>query len=254
MTTESAQEQLASGVTELADEITDLASGFKAISLDDQDAQTQANAAAASATAAAASASAASTSATDASNSASSASTYAGNASTAASSASSSATAAANSATTAANSASAASTSASTASTAATNAATAASNALAAVNRLNSSVVAPVVVKGAQGNSIGAGDSYTVTASFTAPAAGWVVAFGHVNLAGSETSSLTFNLYINGTNMSGDATLLSQSHMGVLAVASGAAVTITFTGQNAGSSASTDMTQYVGGFFIPSSV
>jgi hypothetical protein len=81
-----------------------------------------------------------------------------------------------------------------------------------------------------------------------------VVAFGSVNLASANTAGLTFNLYINGNNMSGDSTLLTQAHMGVLYVAAGTAVTITFTGTNTGSSASTNMTQSCAGFFVPAAV
>jgi hypothetical protein len=254
MSAGSPQQQLATSVTTLANEIASLAGGFSAIALDDQDATAQATAAAASATSASTSATTATTQAGNAATSASSASTYASNAAGSATAAGNSATAAANSATTASNSASAASTSASTASTAASNASTAATNAQAALNRMNAAAVAPVVAAGAHGYSVPSGGNYTVSASFTAPANGWVVGYGHVNLSSQSTSSLTFNLYINGNNMSGDATLLTQQHMGVLYVSAGTVVTIQLTCNNTGGAAGPAMTPYVGGFFVPASL
>jgi hypothetical protein len=120
---------------------------------------------------------------------------------------------------------------------------------------MESGLIAPVVAAGAHGYSLPASGTYSVTASFTAPVNGWVVAFGHVNLASESTVSQTFNLYINGNNMSGDATLLPQSHMGVLYVAAGTAVTITFTGLNQSSStAGPAQTMYAGGFFVPATL
>lgn len=254
MTAESPQQKLADSVNTLANEIASLAGGFSAISLDDQDATAQATAAAASATAAAASVTTATTQAGNAASSATAAGTSATNAASSATTAGGSATAAANSATTASTNASAASSSASTASTAATNASTAATNAQAALNRMNAGVVAPVTAAGPHGYSVPAGGNTQVTASFTAPANGWVTAFGHVNLSSASTVGLTFNLYINGNNMSGDATILSQSHMGVLYVAAGTVVTIAFAVNNTGGAAGPAMTMYAGGFFVPASL
>lgn len=254
MSTGSPQQKLADSVTTLANEISSLASGFSAISLDDQDATAQATAAAASASAAATSVTTATTQAGNAAASATAASTSATNAANSATTAGTSATAAANSATTASTNATAASTSASTASTAATNASTAATNAQSALNRMNAAAVAPVSAAGPHGYSVPASGNYTISASFTAPANGWVVAFGHVNLSSQSTSSLTFNLYINGNNMSGDATLLPQNHFGVLYVGAGTVVTISFVVQNAATAAGPAMTQYCGGFFVPASL
>ncbi len=242
------QQTLNTNIGALASEIESLGSDFAGVVLDDKDAQAQAAAAAASATAAASSASTASTAATNASNSATAA---AGSATTAGSSA----TAAANSATTAANSAAAAASSATAASGSATTASNAATSAQAALSAMESGFIAPVIAKGSQGITLSASQVYSVTASFTAPVAGWVVAFGHVNLASVDGVSISVNLSINGNNVSGDSTLLSQAHQGMLAVGAGAGVTITLTLTNQSSTtATTNMTPYVGGFFVPSTL
>lgn len=254
MSTGSQQQQLANEVSILANEINALASGMAAISLDDQNAQAQATAAAASATAAAGSASAAAASASAASGSASTATTQAGNAATSATNAASSATSAGNSATTAASSATAASASAGTASTAATNAGTAATNATSALNRMNAGIVQPVFTSGPHGQTVGTGNTYTIAVSFTAPVAGWVVAFGNTNLSGSATGGLVYTLSINGNNVSSDQTLLTQSHMGMLYVSAGVAVTVTYTLTNSSGYTSPASTMYCGAFFVPAAL
>jgi hypothetical protein len=80
------------------------------------------------------------------------------------------------------------------------------------------------------------------------------VGFGNVNISGVSTVGLTMELYINGTGVSGDATELTQSHMGVAAVAAGAAVTVTLTGTNSSTSNSPNLTMYVAALFVPSTL
>lgn len=248
------QQALNSNVGALIKEIESLGPDFAQVITDEQGSAAQVTAAANSASAAAGSATSAATSATNASGSASAASTSAGNASSSATSAGSSATAAANSATTASNQASAAASSASSASSSASSASSSASSAQAALNAMNSGVIAPTIGNTLHGTIIGAGTSQSNYASFTAPANGWVVAQAQANLSGPATAGIAFNLYIDGNNVSGDNTLLSQAHVGVLYVSAGTAVTVQFTGTNSTGTNSPALSMYVSAFFVPATL
>ncbi|AIO25918.1 hypothetical protein [Burkholderia cepacia] len=76
-------------------------------------------------------------------------------------------------------------------------------------------------------NSPAASTTYTTTVSFTAPCPGSVAAMGSLNASGTSASVLNASLMINGSSVSGDSTLSSQTHMGVLPILAGQTVTVT---------------------------
>lgn len=200
---------------------------------------------------AATSAGAASTSATSASSSATAASGSQTSAASSASSASTSATNASNSASTASTKATAASGSSSAASTSAGSASTSASNAAGyAARAANFKQVAPA--HGYNWFSGAAAGTTVATASFTAPANGYVFAIGILNCSSqSTTSSTTGTLQVNGNTVAAaESSSLNQRHEGTLYVTTGTVVTITFSAYcpaATGEAASI----YAFGFFVP---
>ncbi|BDD79739.1 hypothetical protein [Burkholderia phage FLC9] len=117
------------------------------------------------------------------------------------------------------------------------------------INVLKADIIAPVVTDGAQGSTLSAGQTQTLTCSLTAPAAGHVFAFGSLNMSNNATASMTVNLSIAGTNVSGDSTVTSQSHFGTVPVSAGQVVQIVLT-VHADGDAGNAFTARVGGFFI----
>jgi hypothetical protein len=101
------------------------------------------------------------------------------------------------------------------------------------------------------GTIIAAGTSQQCVASFTAPVAGWVVAMGHTNVSSPNPAGIAYNLSINGNNVSGDNTLLSQCHIGSIYVGAGTAVTCVYSGTNSTGSNSNALSMYCDCFFIP---
>ncbi|WP_322083974.1 hypothetical protein [Burkholderia sp. BCC1972] len=76
-------------------------------------------------------------------------------------------------------------------------------------------------------NSPAASTTYTTTVSFTAPCPGSVAAMGSLNASGTSASVLNASLTINGSSVSSDSTLSSQTHMGVAPILAGQTVTVT---------------------------
>ena len=99
--------------------------------------------------------------------------------------------------------------------------------------------------------TLGASGSWNTSVSFTAPANGYVYAFGSLNLANVAASGVGAVLTISGTSVSSDNTLLSQIHEGVLQVTKGTVVTVQFTVTSGSTSPATNGTLRAGAFFIP---
>jgi hypothetical protein len=96
--------------------------------------------------------------------------------------------------------------------------------------------------------------SNNVNVSATAPCAGTVYAFGSLNLAAAGTAgTLATTLYINGSAVSNDSTLLPQWHQGVASVTRGQSIAVQYAAAaSAGFSPTTAATIRVGLLFIPS--
>jgi hypothetical protein len=117
------------------------------------------------------------------------------------------------------------------------------------INVLKGEIIAPAVTDGGQGMTLAAGQTATITCSLTAPVAGHVFAFGSLNMSNTAAASMTVNLSINGTGVSGDSTVTSQSHFGTVAVGAGQQVTVTLT-VHADGDPQNAFTPRVGAFFI----
>jgi hypothetical protein len=89
-----------------------------------------------------------------------------------------------------------------------------------------------------------------VTASFTAPANGWVFAMGIVNMAGLAAAGFTATLTINGQQAGQDASNQNCRFTGAIYVGSGTAVTITLS-VACGSPTQEAASIYAYGHFIP---
>jgi hypothetical protein len=111
--------------------------------------------------------------------------------------------------------------------------------------------VPPAVSRSAQGILICASYSGSQTVSFTAPCAGYVYATASLNLAAVASAGIACSLIINGLTVASDNTLLAQSHIGVVAIAAGAAVTASVQ-VTATTSSGITATYMVGAIFVPS--
>ena len=111
------------------------------------------------------------------------------------------------------------------------------------------SFVAPAAAGGTS-LAIGASFSNTQTASFTAAKAGTVMAFGKLNVSSAASAGITCALKVNGTTVSSDTTVASQSHFGAQAVSAGA-VSVTFDTTTGSTSPAINATPSVGFIFIP---
>ncbi len=113
--------------------------------------------------------------------------------------------------------------------------------------------LAPQVVTSGQGIAIGANYSVTLSATFTAPSAGTVLAFSGFNPVPTSTTlaaNVVNNLEINGTALQADSIPFSQSHHTALAVAAGTAVSVTLT-VTTSTSPNCNATYHVGYIFVP---
>lgn len=91
--------------------------------------------------------------------------------------------------------------------------------------------IAPMSVTSTPGVTIGASFNQTRSFTFSAPCKGTVFATGCLNVSDFSTNAIasaniTATLSINGTGVGADTTPTPQFHQGVLAVASGATVTV----------------------------
>jgi hypothetical protein len=77
---------------------------------------------------------------------------------------------------------------------------------------------------------------------------------GQANQSSQASTGIQFALYINGNNVSSDNTLLSQTHVGVLYVAAGTAVTVQLVGTNSTGTASPALSMYCSAFFVPAAL
>ncbi len=74
------------------------------------------------------------------------------------------------------------------------------------------------------------GDTYTISNSFTAPCAGYILAASTINISsGTLPTGCTNNISINGTGYGSDATIFPMTNWGTASVSSGAACTVTST-------------------------
>ncbi|MHB8388143.1 MAG: hypothetical protein ACYDBH_01020 [Acidobacteriaceae bacterium] len=129
-----------------------------------------------------------------------------------------------------------------------------ASSAAIASNQINTMFgISPSAAYSAQGVTLGANFSQTLTLSFTAPVSGNIIAFGYINPNVVAAADIACYLAINGTNVSQDTTLLSQSHVGVSGAASGQTMTITLN-VNTSTSPNVTATFGVAVLFIPNEV
>jgi hypothetical protein len=87
-------------------------------------------------------------------------------------------------------------------------------------------LVAPASSRSTQGITLGAGFSQTQQVIFIAPVPGVVLAVGSLNLSGVAAAAVSATLSIAGSIVSGDTTLLSQTHSGVTAVTTGQSVAV----------------------------
>jgi len=116
--------------------------------------------------------------------------------------------------------------------------------------------VSPKRASSAQGISISANYSATLSVSFTIPPGngGWVMARAKINLNTTSASGINTSLVINGQGgnaSSSDSTLLSQSHGAFLAVSAGASVTTTYSVTATSVSPNVSATYDVEMFFLP---
>jgi hypothetical protein len=236
---------LVTAVDDLGEAITNADEGFTPVSEYDTQASASATAALASKGTAATAASNALASANAAAGSATTASTAQTNAATAVTNSGNSASAAAASATAADGNV----TTAATGATNATNSNTAAQGYATHAKALKQVAVPSQVYSGTGGGPTNA--NYPVSISFTAPCNGYAIAFGALNLASTGSAEYTLTMTIAGTQVFQDSSEITLRAIGMLAVTTGQAVTITLT-----ASATTAPSQNAGlhllGFFIPS--
>jgi hypothetical protein len=98
--------------------------------------------------------------------------------------------------------------------------------------------------------SVAANTTYTCSASFTAPSAGYVWGQSRLILGSTSSSAITNSLLINGTQYQADSNGLPMTHCGVSQVSQGQSVTVTsqaVTGSTSGIYAAL----YVDAIFIP---
>ena len=110
--------------------------------------------------------------------------------------------------------------------------------------------VAPQVATSAQGVILGASYSGSESVTFTAPVAGYVYAWGTLNLNVVAGATVLCNLVVNGTTVQYDSTELSQSHQAVVAVTAGESVTVALQ-VSTGANPSVSATYSVGASFQP---
>lgn len=101
-------------------------------------------------------------------------------------------------------------------------------------------------------SALGTNGSWTVTVSLTAPCAGYIYAFGGLNVASQAAAGIGVALQINGTSVSSDNTLLTQFHDGYTSVTSGEVITVTTAVTSGSTAPNVNCTMKVGVFFIPS--
>jgi hypothetical protein len=72
------------------------------------------------------------------------------------------------------------------------------------------------------------GTTATATVSFTAAGPGWLYSTGGRNNSGQDTLASTATLYINGSPVMTDTTIVSTSHSGAIHISGGGAVTANY--------------------------
>jgi len=93
--------------------------------------------------------------------------------------------------------------------------------------------------------------TYTCSASFTAPSAGYVWGQSRLILGSISASNITNSLLINGTQYQADSNELPQTHGGVSQVSQGQSVTVTAQAVTGSSSPAAAASLYVDAIFIP---
>ena len=99
--------------------------------------------------------------------------------------------------------------------------------------------------------ALGSGGTWTVSATITAPGAGYVLGTGIVNVGAQAAANITGSLIINGTTLSTDISLISQAYQDGVAATPGESVTVTMQITSGSTAPNVTCSIAAGAVFIP---